>query len=52
MLKSALFELKPEVGDKLDIELIDITAKGGKTLKKFRVEHTNKSGDTKVIDQA
>ncbi|MEI6258267.1 MAG: hypothetical protein WCQ77_16700, partial [Planctomycetota bacterium] len=45
LLKQALWEARPEIGDQLSIELIAITNSGGKTLKRFKVSVTRKNGE-------
>lgn len=53
LLKTALFNLKPEAGDKVRIELGAVEKRpGGKTLKQFKVDLTRGSdGSTESVDQ-
>lgn len=49
LLKQALFEVRPQAGDVLSIELIGVDRSDGKTLKKWRVERT-RGDDVAVVD--
>lgn len=52
LLQSALYELRPVVGDKLQVTLAKIEKRGLKTLKRFRIELTRKAtGEIVIIDQ-
>jgi hypothetical protein len=51
LLQRALYDFKPQPGDVLGVQLAAIEKKGGKTLKKFKVEITRTDGSTEVIDQ-
>jgi hypothetical protein len=48
MLASALFQLRPEVGEKLSVELTAIVPRSGKTIKQFAVKVTGKDGKTRT----
>jgi len=50
-LMDTLVQLRPGVGDHIRIELADIEKRGSKTLKSFKVTHTNADGETFTVDQ-
>ena len=45
------FELRPEVGDHLTVNLAAIDKKATKTLKRWQVVLKRKDGETREIDQ-
>lgn len=51
LLKTALFNLKPEAGDHIAIALSAIDKRpGGKTLKQFKVDLKRKDGESETYD--
>ena len=50
-LMEALLQLRPEIGDDLTIELADVEKRGNRTLKYWKVIHTNSEGETQSLDQ-
>src|SRR4051812_2544124 len=52
LLKRALYELRPAVGDELLVRLVDIERIGDRTRKRFYVELTRaEDGRREVVDQ-
>lgn len=51
-LVQALFELRPVVGERLDVSYLGGMKRAGKTPKFFRVSVTDASGDVRTIDQS
>ena len=50
-LMQSLVEMRPAVGDTLDIKLAEIEKRGNKTLKHFIVTHVNAEGESYTVDQ-
>ena len=51
-LMDVLVQMRPQVGDTLEIELVEVEKRGSKTLKHFKVTHTNAEGESFTIDQS
>ena len=51
LLMRALYDLRPEPGDRLKVRLAGVEKKGTKTLKLFAVDLTRKDGSTESVDQ-
>ena len=51
-LMQTLVEMRPAVGDTLDITLAEVEKIGAKTLKKFCVVHTNAEGEAFTVDHS
>lgn len=51
LLMRALYDLRPEPGDHLRIQLAEVEKRGTKTLKKFRVDLKRASGESESVDQ-
>lgn len=51
LLQQALWELRPVIGDHLDVTLARVEKRGAKTLKRFKIILTRKDGSVETIDQ-